>query len=126
MKIAIPMAEGRLCLHFGHCEKFALVEIDETAKKLVKITLLSPPPHEPGVIPNWIASTGATTVIVGGIGPMAQQLLTKKGVTVISGVPSDTPETLIKAYFNNTLAHGVNICDHEQGEDGRTHGHSGC
>ena len=29
MKIAIPVADGKLCMHFGHCEKFALIDIDE-------------------------------------------------------------------------------------------------
>ena len=28
MKIAIPLADGRLCLHFGHCGHFALVDAD--------------------------------------------------------------------------------------------------
>ena len=28
MKIAIPLAAGRLCMHFGHCEQFALVDVD--------------------------------------------------------------------------------------------------
>ena len=27
-KIAIPLAEGKLCMHFGHCEKFAIIEVD--------------------------------------------------------------------------------------------------
>jgi len=25
MKIAIPIADGKLCAHFGHCEQFSLV-----------------------------------------------------------------------------------------------------
>ena len=33
MKIAIPLAAGRLCMHFGHCEQFALVEVDEAPRR---------------------------------------------------------------------------------------------
>lgn len=39
MKIAIPMAGGQLCMHFGHCEQFALVDVDETAGKPANTTL---------------------------------------------------------------------------------------
>ena len=55
MKIAIPMAGGRLCMHFGHCEQFALVDVDETAGKLTGTSLVTPPPHEPGVFAAVVA-----------------------------------------------------------------------
>jgi predicted Fe-Mo cluster-binding NifX family protein len=29
MRIAIPMAGGTLCPHFGHCEQFAIVDVDQ-------------------------------------------------------------------------------------------------
>ena len=48
MKVAIPMADGRLCMHFGHCQQFALVDVDEAAGKPTDTTLLTPPMHEPG------------------------------------------------------------------------------
>ena len=31
MKRAIPIVDGQLCLHFGHCAHFALVDVDEVA-----------------------------------------------------------------------------------------------
>ena len=58
MKIAIPMAEGRLCMHFGHCEQFALVEVDEANKVVTSTSYLTPPPHEPGVLPRWLHEQG--------------------------------------------------------------------
>ena len=30
MKFAIPLAEGKLTAHFGHCQEFALVVVEET------------------------------------------------------------------------------------------------
>ena len=36
MKIAIPLANGKLTMHFGHCEGFALVDVDPTEKKILK------------------------------------------------------------------------------------------
>ena len=32
MRFAIPLAEGQLCMHFGHCEQFALVDVDATCQ----------------------------------------------------------------------------------------------
>jgi len=55
MKIAIPLANGKLTLHFGHCEQFALVDVEVQNKKIIKRTDLIPPPHEPGLLPKWLA-----------------------------------------------------------------------
>ena len=38
MRIAIPMADGRLAQHFGHCEKFALVDVDPVTKEITAST----------------------------------------------------------------------------------------
>jgi len=113
IKIAIPMASSRLCMHFGHCEEFAFFEVDEKAKRIIKMEKLVPPPHEPGVIPRWIAENGAKIAIVGGMGPMAQQILAQMGVTVIAGVQADTAENIVNAYLSGKLECGINVCDHE-------------
>ena len=112
MKIAIPLADGRLCMHFGHCEQFALVEVDEVTKKIDKTELLTPPPHEPGLFPRWLGEQGANVIIAGGMGMRAQQLFTQNGITVVVGASVDTPEQLVSAYLDGSLQTGDNICDH--------------
>ena len=57
MRIAVPTAQGTLCPHFGHCEQFALVDVDNG--KIVKTEYQTPPPHEPGVLPAWLHELGA-------------------------------------------------------------------
>ena len=52
MKIAIPTADGRLCMHFGHSEQFALVEVEPDSSTIVGTAWLTPPLHEPGVLPR--------------------------------------------------------------------------
>ena len=111
MKIAIPLADGRLCMHFGHCEQFALVETDEQ-DNIVDTALLTPPLHEPGVLPAWLGEQGADVIIAGGMGQRAQQLFMQNGITVVTGAPADEPEQLVLAYLGGTLATGDNICDH--------------
>jgi len=112
MKIAIPVAEGKLCMHFGHCEQFALFEVDEKAKKVTGQRMLTPPPHEPGVLPRWLHEQGANVIIAGGMGQRAQALFAKNGIKVVVGAPAEAPETLASQYLAGTLACGENVCDH--------------
>lgn len=122
MKIAIPIVQGKLCTHFGHCEEFAIITVAEG--KVVKQETLTPPPHEPGVIPNWVADQGCTDIIVGGMGEAAQAILQQRNVKVFCGAPSDTPENLVSLYLRSQLINSGNTCDHKHGH-GHEHGH-GC
>lgn len=112
MKIAIPLADGRLAMHFGHCEQFALADVDETKREHRGTVILTPPPHEPGVLPEWLHEQGADVIIAGGMGQRAQRLFAQRGIRVVYGVPSDTPETIVKAFLEGTIAAGENLCDH--------------
>ena len=110
MRFAIPLAEGKLTTHFGHCASFALLDVinNEPSTR----TDVIPPPHEPGILPPWLASQGVTHIIAGGMGQRAMQLFAQAGVTVITGAPVDEPESLVKAYLANSLITGGNGCDH--------------
>lgn len=112
MKIAIPVAEGKLCMHFGHCEQFALLDVDEKARTVRGKELLTPPPHEPGVLPRWLHEQGANIIIAGGMGQRAQALFTQNGIEVVVGAPAGDPEALAASYLAGTLASGPNACDH--------------
>ena len=112
MKIAIPTADGQLCMHFGHCEQFAFVTVDAENKTVTDTELLTPPPHEPGVLPKWVAENGGNLVIAGGMGQRAQQLFNQNGVEVLVGAPTDSPENLATAYLDGSLQTGQNVCDH--------------
>jgi ATP-binding protein involved in chromosome partitioning len=107
---AVPVAEGKLCAHFGHCEQFALVE---TEKGQIKgKTMHTPPPHEPGVLPAWLHEMGAHIIIAGGMGSRAQGLFNENGIKVITGAPQDSPESLVNQYLKDSLVTGANVCDH--------------
>jgi predicted Fe-Mo cluster-binding NifX family protein len=110
MKFAIPLAEGKLTAHFGHCKEFALIDVESEEIKAKEI--LVPPPHEPGVLPKWLHEQGVNVIIAGGMGQRAQTLFAEKDITVIVGAPVEDPETLVKSYLKNTLVSGDNLCDH--------------
>jgi ATP-binding protein involved in chromosome partitioning len=112
MKIAIPYADGRLALHFGHCEGFVLFEVDREKKEILSKTELSAPEHEPGLFPQWLAEQGAEMIIAGGMGGRARTLFLEKGIEVIVGAPCGTPEELIEHWLAGTLRQGENLCDH--------------
>ncbi len=112
MKIAIPLAAGKLCMHFGHCATFALVDVDMEQKKITGRVALAPPPHEPGVLPRWLAEQGAGMILAGGMGQRAQALFAEQNIQVMVGLPSETPEELIALYLAGNLQAGDNVCDH--------------
>ena len=111
-KIAIPLVDGKLSAHFGHCQQFAIVEVDKDSKAIGKTELLNPPAHEPGVLPKWLAEMGADLIIAGGMGQRAQQLFAKNNIEVIVGAPDVGLEELVNQYLNSRLICGKNICDH--------------
>jgi len=112
MKIAIPLAAGKLSLHFGHCEEFALVEVDDQNKNITQTTTAQPPGHQPGVLPRWLHEQGATVIIAGGMGLRAQQLFAENNINVVLGAAAASPEQLANAYIKGDLQTGDNICDH--------------
>jgi predicted Fe-Mo cluster-binding NifX family protein len=112
MKIAIPLADGKLAAHFGHCERFALLDVDPAEKKILGRQDIDAPPHQPGLLPPWLAERGATVIIAGGMGQRARVLFEDRGIQVVVGAPVDTPERLASDYLGGTLQVGGNLCDH--------------
>jgi len=110
-KIAIPVDDqNSLDAHFGHCSYFAIMNIENGV--LVSEERLSPPPHEPGLLPKWLAEKGISDTIAGGMGQKAVQLFNQHGVNVFVGAPKLSAIKLIEAYLNNSLTFSANYCDH--------------
>lgn len=109
-KIAVPTSNGKLDGHFGHCQQFAMVEIEENEIK--EITYLDAPPHQPGLLPPWLAERGATDIIAGGMGQRAINLFNERGVNVFVGAPPLTPGELVDGFLKETLSFSANYCDH--------------
>ncbi len=112
MKIAIPVANDKLCLHFGHCERFILFDVDEKSRAITGETSVDAPPHEPGLLPAWLAEKGVTCIIAGGMGSRAQNLFSERTISVVTGAPSGDPKTVANDFLAGRLASGPNACDH--------------
>ncbi|MDD3033075.1 MAG: NifB/NifX family molybdenum-iron cluster-binding protein [Bacteroidales bacterium] len=107
---AIPLEEGKLCSHFGHCQQFAIINVED--KSIKADTLITPPPHEPGLLPGWLADMGVTNIIAGGMGQRALDLFEQNRIDVNYGAQSKTPKELVQDWLDNTLQLGDNSCDH--------------
>lgn len=110
MKIAIPTLNNQLTAHFGHCERFAIVHVEDN--KVVKEEYIDPPVHQPGVYPRFLADQGVKVIIAGGIGQRAIDLFNQNDIVVFMGVPVGDPKTLVEDYLNQKLSTGQNLCDH--------------
>ena len=112
MRISIPLVQGKLSLHFGHCDQFAIFDIDDGLKKIVNREDATPPGHAPGILPQWLHENNVNVIIAGGMGQRAQQLFVQNSIKVVIGASGQSPEELVSAYLENTLETGDNICDH--------------
>ncbi|MBE0479989.1 MAG: NifB/NifX family molybdenum-iron cluster-binding protein [Dehalococcoidia bacterium] len=112
MRYAIPVSGNMVSPHFGHCEHFALIDVDEQTRSILKKELLPTPGHQPGLLPEWLAQQGVSFVIAGGMGSRAQDLFQQNRIGVITGVLESDPEKAVLNHLNGQLAIGGNICDH--------------
>jgi len=112
MRIAIPLAQGKLAMHFGHCEEFALMDVDEGRKVIVSQQRVKAPEHQPGLLPRWLGERGVNVVIAGGMGVRAQQLFATQGIRVAVGAAVQAPEDAALAFVAGTLKTGNNVCAH--------------
>jgi predicted Fe-Mo cluster-binding NifX family protein len=112
MRIAVPVSNGRLAQHFGHCEKFALVDVDPATKAITASTEVEAPEHQPGLLPPWLKERGVNLIIAGGMGSRAHSLFQEASIEVVTGAPSDSAAAIIRQYLDGNLVTGDNACDH--------------
>ena len=110
LKFAIPLENGQLCSHFGHCQQFAIIDVEND--EIVNELLVTPPPHEPGLLPAWLAEKGVTDVIAGGMGQRAINLFNEQNINVNVGVQPKEPKELVNQWLEKSLVTGANACDH--------------
>ncbi len=118
-KIAIPMENGVLCAHFGHCQTFAIVNVENNV--ITEVKEVVPPEHVPGLYPKWIAQFGVTDVIAGGMGQQAIILFNQQNINAFVGAPVKTAKELVTDFLANKLSLSANYCNHD-----KNHEHGSC
>ena len=117
MKVCVPtMGKGGLdeliSAHFGRAETFTIVDIDTDEIEVVPNT--SEHMGGTGLPPELIASRGAHTMLVGGLGPKAVQMFEQYGIDVFVGA-TGTVKDAVSDWQEGVLEEATdeNICrDH--------------
>jgi len=109
-KIAIPVSDKILSPHFGHCEEFYVYEVEDNS--IINETILVSPPHEPGMLPQWLRGYNATDIIAGGMGQRAINLFQQASINVFVGAPQKEPKKVISEFLDGTLVLTANYCNH--------------
>lgn len=112
---AVPTVNKKLTAHFGHCQSFAVLKIEND--KIIEEDYLDPPEHQPGSYPAFLAGKGVNTIIAGGMGVMAQNLFKENNIEVFMGLDAIEPSTLVELYLQNKLENGDNLCDSDHDHD---------
>jgi len=112
MRYAIPVNGEVLASHFGHCERFAIFDVDDDSHEILAHEFVASPGHAPGVLPAFLAEQGVSAVIAGGMGSRAVSLFEENRIHVFLGAPEGRAEDTIRAFIEGSLTVGENVCDH--------------
>ncbi len=109
-RIAIPSdqpggMEAGLGAHFGHCDIYTIVEINED-KTVNNITTLPNVPHEQGgcMAPvNYLAENGVNVLIAGGMGMRPLMGFNQVGIQVFYGAGAPNVGAAVTALIQGQL-----------------------
>ncbi len=124
MKIAVPITrDNQIDGHFGHCESYGVYTISE--KKEITEFRHVPSPNGCGCksdIASVLAADGVSTMLAGGIGGGAINVLNSNGIEVIRGCSGDATE-VVKAYIKGLVEDSGSSCHQHESHHGHEHGH---
>ncbi len=110
--------------HFGHCEVFTLVDVEDG--KITNTEVVENPPHQHAgcmAVVGTLQGHNVDALVVGGIGMRPYMGLKQVGITVYRG-RGETVQNLVDQFIAGTLPDAGEdvICGHSKGEGG-CHGH---
>jgi ATP-binding protein involved in chromosome partitioning len=100
LKVAVPLAEGRLCDLSGYCEHIAVIRVERGS--LSARELLPVPPMDRWFLPRWLGDMGVNLVISSSMGRRAMDLFAARGIDVIIGRPQLGVEDLVRQHLAGT------------------------
>jgi len=122
-RFAIPVNSNLLSEHFGACEAFAFVDVEDG--RIVQVQVLKAPDHARGSYPAFVVAHGATDLIAGSMGSHAISMLKNAQINVYLGAPVRAPEQLVRDFLDGKLELSDNCCDHDHHDHHHGPGHHG-
>lgn len=120
MRIAVTYDNGQIFQHFGHTEFFKIYDVENGEVTGSRIISTNGSGH--GALAAVLTSSGADTLICGGIGGGARQALNMAGIKLYGGASGNADEA-VAALIRGSLAFDPAAeCDHH----GEHHHESGC
>lgn len=110
IKIAIPSKSDQVDDHFGHCEYFSIIELDDNRK--IKSQTKKATSKSCGCKTNLaeeLANEGVSILLAGGIGQGAVSKLKMQNIEVIAGFKGTIDEAIEKWKTNNYQV-DISIC----------------
>lgn len=112
MKIALPTRDGKIDSHFGHCDYFTIVEVDDK-KEIVSKTVLESPQGCgcKSNIASALSELGVEWMLAGNMGQGAVNVLSAQNINVVRGCSGDV-ETVAVEWLKGNVADNLVACDH--------------
>ena len=103
MKIAMPLAEGRVAELSDDCERFTIVDVDLTENRILDSCRAEPDAEWLGRLAAWLAEQTVDLVIAVEVRPGMKADLMESNIRIIAGAPNDSPHSVIKSYLAGDL-----------------------
>ena len=118
MILAVTTEGENVFQHFGQCSSFTIMEIENGKIKSRKLLKLDTGGH--GMNASFLKASKVETLLCGGIGQGAQELLKDQGIQIVAGIEGKIDDAVTK-YLDGSLktANGPTCSNHEH-----EHGHS--
>ncbi len=114
MRLAVAIEAGEVAQHFGHCEGFQIIDIENST--LVKEEFMANPGHKPGLLPRLLHEREVNVVIAGGMGGGAVDLFNENSIDVITGA-SGKLAAVVDSYLDGSLVSSESVCHEHQHAD---------
>lgn len=120
MILALPTRDGNIDDHFGHCDHYTLITVDDD-KNIVSSERMDSPEGcgcKSDIAPI-LADKGVKVMLAGNMGQGAVNILTQNGIQVVRGCTGPIEDVAAK-WLAGKLEDSAEVCNHH---DCDSHGH---
>ncbi|MFT8349513.1 NifB/NifX family molybdenum-iron cluster-binding protein [Clostridium saccharoperbutylacetonicum] len=113
MKIALPSRNNNIDDHFGHCECFTVLTIDQQNKEITASETVQSPAGCgcKSNIASILAEIGVKVMLAGNMGEGAVRVLNNSGIDVVRGCSGEI-NTVALNWLKGSLVDSGDLCDH--------------
>ena len=112
MKIAVATEHGQVYGHFGKCPLFTFFTVE--AGKVIHQEEIDATGSGHSAMAGFLKANGADTVICGGIGQGARDMLKGAGISLVSGASGDIGKAVADFLAGTLRDDPLNNCSHHE------------